>query len=228
MKKKKKIIIFSRRDSVFTIPLIYYICKNKSKNFNFEVLFHNTNFFRSLKILLVILLFGSFFDLLKVFLKRKKVKDLKGLKNVQIIKKINKANYDYGLSINYPKKIKLENIKYKIYNFHLGNLINQRGSFVFFYKYKYNWGSIDLTLHRISKKFDVGPIINHRRIKNIKKMNPIKVLALYLNNLDFLVKSIDKIKNRKLINKNNKILKANTEPKLYEIFSVFKKNILLI
>jgi len=42
------------------------------------------------------------------------------------------------------------------------------------------------------------------------------------------VKSIDKIKNRKLINKNNKILKANTEPKLYEIFSVFKKNILLI
>ena len=41
-----------------------------------------------------------------------------------------KINYDYGLSVYCSSKIKLQN--FKIYNFHLGSLKNQRGSFIFF------------------------------------------------------------------------------------------------
>ena len=80
----------------------------------------------------------------------------------------------------------------------------------------------------LGKKFDVGPVINYRKIKNIKKMNPVKILSLYLNHLDFLIESIDKIKTKKFVKKTKRILKENTEPKLYEIFTTFKKNNKLI
>ena len=53
---------------------------------------------------------------------------------------------------------------FKIYNFHLGSLKNQRGSFIFFYKFIKNWNKISLTFHEISEKFDVGKIINEREL----------------------------------------------------------------
>jgi len=116
--------------------------------------------------------------------------------NCKLVKDVEK-NYDFGLNVYGNKKLKLQ--KFKIYNFHLGSLKNQRGSFICFYKYIYDWEYIDLSFHEISEKFDVGKIFNKRTIKLSKKVKAIDILFLYLDHLDFLTKSIENIENDNFI-----------------------------
>ena len=83
--------------------------------------------------------------------------------------------------------------KFKIYNFHLGNLFNQRGSFIFFYKFINKWDSISLSFHQLNEKFDVGKVINERKIVLEKNCTASQIFFMYLKNIDFLIESIDLI-----------------------------------
>ena len=123
----------------------------------------------------------------------------------------------------YTKRLKIQ--KYKIYNFHLGSLYNQRGSFIFFHKFIHKWKSIDLTCHEIQKEFDVGYIINKKKIKNLNKMNAFETMVLYLNNLSFLDKSINKIIKKTNKTKLKKIKGLYTVPTIKEILSSFLKQL---
>ena len=221
---QKKIIIFSTIDSIISIPLVYHVVSQKKyKKFKFDIIFMKSNFIRKIKVLIVIILFGSIIQLIKKIFSGKTIKDLIKFKNVEIIKRYDNKHYDYGLSIYYTKKLKLQ--KYKIYNFHLGNLYNQRGSFIFFHKFIHKWSSIDLTFHEIQKKFDMGYIINKKKIKNLKKINAFETMILYLNNLNFLDQSIDKIGNKIRKSKLKKIKKLYTIPTIKEIFSCYLKQL---
>ena len=46
---------------------------------------------------------------------------------------------------------------------------------------------MSLTFHQIEKRFDVGKIINERKIEKIKNKNAFYIIKLYLENLDFLI-----------------------------------------
>ena len=221
---QKKIIIFSTIDSIISIPLVYHVVSQKKyKKFKFDIIFMKSNFIRKIKVLIVIMLFGSIVKLIKKIFSGKTIKDLIKFKNVEIIKRYDNKYYDYGLSIYYTKKLKLQ--KYKIYNFHLGNLYNQRGSFIFFHKFAHNWSSISLTFHEIQKKFDMGYIINKKKIKNLKKINAFETMILYLNNLNFLDQSIDKIGKKMRKSKLKRIKKLYTIPTIKEIFSCYLKQL---
>ena len=221
---QKKIIIFSTIDSIISIPLVYHVVSQKKyKKFKFDIIFMKSNFIRKIKVLIVIILFGSIIQLIKKIFSGKTIKDLIKFKNVEIIKRYDNKHYDYGLSIYYTKKLKLQ--KYKIYNFHLGSLYNQRGSFIFFHKFINKWSSIDLTFHEIQKKFDMGYIINKKKIQNLKKINAFETMILYLNNLNFLDQSIDKIENKIRKSKLKRIKKLYTIPTIKEIFSCYLKQL---
>ena len=221
---QKKIIIFSTIDSIISIPLVYHVVSRKKyKKIKFDIIFMKSNFIRKIKVLIVIILFGSIIQLIKKIFSGKTIKDLIKFKNVEIIKRYDNKHYDYGLSIYYTKKLKLQ--KYKIYNFHLGSLYNQRGSFIFFHKFIHKWSSIDLTFHEIQKKFDMGYIINKKKIKNLKKINAFETMILYLNNLNFLDHSIDKIENKIRKSKLKRIKKLYTIPTIKEIFSCYLKQL---
>ena len=192
----KKIIIFSTNDKIVSIPLVYHIVSQKKfKNVQFDVYFINSKIVRKIKVLLSIILFGSLSHLLSKFLKFKSKNDLRVFENVNLIDKFEDKKYDYGLSVYYTKRLKVQ--KYKIYNFHLGSLLNQRGSFIFFYKFFESWNKIDLTFHEIEKDFDKGNIINTRTISGVKKMSASQIMTLYLENMNFLIESVDKLKKKK-------------------------------
>jgi len=219
--KKKKIIIFSTAESLISIPLVHHVISHKKYiNYEFDIFLTKRNFIRSIKVLLVIIFYGSLFDLIKTFQTKKNIEDLEKFKNVKILKKIVRNDYDFGLNIYGIIKLKLQ--KYKIYNFHLGSLFNQRGSFIFYYKYLHNWDSVSLTFHQMENRFDAGRILNERKIKNIKNKNAFYIIKLYLNNLDFLISSINKI------NKKIKYKKYKRFDKLFLVpsFSELVKSIL--
>ena len=141
-------------------------------------------------------------------------------KNCKIVENVI-DNYDYGLSVYCSEKIHIQN--FKIYNFHLGNLKNQRGSFIFFYKFIKYWDKVSLTFHEITEKFDVGKIINEREIVLKKNCKATDIFFLYFN-MDFLIESVNKISD--LENKEYKSYdKLHLVPSFYKllflIFSYF-------
>ena len=224
--KKKKIIIFSTAESLISIPLVHHVISHKKYiNYEFDIFLTKRNVIRSIKVLLVIIFYGSFFDLIKSFKTRKKIEDLKKFKNVKILKKIIKNDYDFGLNIYGIIKLKLQ--KYKIYNFHLGSLFNQRGSFIFYYRYFYNWDSVSLTFHQMEKRFDTGRILNERKINNVKNKNAFYIIKLYLNNLDFLISSINKIDKKIKYKKYKKFEKLFLVPGFPELIKSILKRFFL-
>jgi len=211
----KKIVLYTVNDELFTLPIIKKICKNFNKKFSIDIFIGKPSFIRKIKVFLVFILFGSFSNLIFLFKKRTKLKNLSEIKNVNIVSH-NKKKYYFGLSMNYPKKIVLKN--YNIYNFHLGNFLNQRGSFIFFYKYLYNWKTLDLTFHKINNKYDSGQILN-QKTENIKNKNATDICLLYNSNYKFIKKSIGKItrKNKKKLIYGD----LNIEPSFYLIMKIY-------
>lgn len=206
----KNIIIHTTNDEVVSLRLVdKIISDNDFKDCNFDIIVNNSNFLRKLKILVVFFLFGSVKSLLRESKKKVSIESiLSNYKNCKLINKI-EGHYDFGLNVYGMKKIKLQ--KYKIYNFHLGSLFNQRGSFIFFYKFIYDWQSVDLTFHEVNNEFDVGKIYNKRTINLNEKTTATDICFLYLDNLDFLKESILKLKDNN-INEYKEYKKINLVP----------------
>ena len=128
----KKIIIYTTNDKFLSLKLVDKIISNDIyKNFKIDIIITKASLIRKIKILIVLIFFGSLKDLFHNLKSRISIKDiLQKNKNCKIVDSVN-DNYEYGLSVYCASKIKLQD--FKIYNFHLGNLQTQRGSFIFFY-----------------------------------------------------------------------------------------------
>ena len=133
----KNIIIYTTNDEIVSLKLVDKILSEiEFKKFQFDIIVSNSSFFRKIKVLIVLIFFGSINDLLKRFKNKISLKELLSKhKNCRIIKNVAKK-YDFGLNVYGINKLDIQ--KFKIYNFHLGSLINQRGSFIFLYKFLYN------------------------------------------------------------------------------------------
>ena len=188
----RNIIIYTTNDEIISLHLVNKIVSlDKYKNYNIDIFLANPSFIRKIKILLVIFFFGSVKELYKNMRNNISIKEiLNKNKNCKIINHVYK-DYDYGLSVYCSKKIQLQ--KFKIYNFHLGSLKYQRGSFIFFYKFFKGWNKIVLTCHEISKRFDVGKVINEKEILLKKNCTATDIIFVYLNNLEFLPESLNKL-----------------------------------
>ena len=188
----KNIIIYTTNDKIISLNLVNHIISSHNfKSYKVDIMLNEPSLVRKLKIALVVLFFGSITDVIRSYKKTISIKEiLKNNPNCSLVTEVNKK-YDFGLSVNSTKKIKVEN--FKIYNFHLGSLINQRGSFIFFYKFINSWKEVFLTFHEITEKFDVGKIINERKIKFTDNCKATDIIYVYLKNLDFLTESIDLI-----------------------------------
>ncbi|WP_415323951.1 hypothetical protein [Candidatus Pelagibacter sp. Uisw_127] len=216
---KKKILIYTTNDSIFTLPVVYKICKYL-KNKKIDIYSVEPKLTRGIKVLTIFFLFGSLFKLLRLINKSVKLEKILNLPNIKLVKKLDNK-YLYGLSLNFPKKIMIKN--FNIYNFHCGNFINQRGSFIFFYKFLYDWKNLDLTFHKINSSFDSGYVVNKKRMK-ISKKDAVDICRLYLDNYSFIINSLNKI------NKRNKIKpflgKLNKEPSYFLILKAYLCNFL--
>ncbi len=217
----KNVIIHTTNDEVVSLKLVDKILSDKEfQNYRFDLIVGDSNFFRKLKVLIVIILFGSITRLIKENKNKVTLKSiLSNYENCRLINKIEK-DYDFGLNVYGINKISLQ--KYKIFNFHLGSLKNQRGSFIFFYKFLYNWKSIDLTFHEVNEKYDVGKIYNRRKIELGSKTNATDICFLYLSNLDFLKQSIKK-KERSDYIEYKDYEKINLVPSFTQLFKLIIK-----
>lgn len=211
---KKNIILYINNDEIFTLPIVICLIQKFSKSYNFSIKLSNTSLIKKIKIILIIILDGSFRKLFSFYKKRINLKKILEFKNVKIIEEEKKKKYKFGLSVNYPKKILNKN--FPIYNFHFGNFKTQRGTFIFFYKKIFSWNTIDLTFHKINDDFDSGKIINKRKI-NVEKLKSLELIALPLKHKDFYINSIFKI-NKKIKNKKIKNIQSlNKEPSFLKI-----------
>ncbi len=210
----KKIIIYTTKDEVISLHLVKKIVANEFfNNYQIDIILSRPSFLRKIKIFIVILFFGSIKDFFKQLKKKVDIEEILSNKNCNLVEKIEK-NYDFGLSVYCSSKITVE--KFKIYNFHLGSLEFQRGSFIFFYKFIKNWQKINLTFHEISERFDVGKIINEREIRLAQDCKASDILFIYLKNLDFLMQSIKKIDSLERKEYKN-FTKLNLVPSFYKL-----------
>ena len=217
----KNIIIYTTNDEIVSLKLVDKILSEiEFKKFQFDIIVSNSSFFRKIKVLIVLIFFGSINDLLKRFKNKISLKELLSKhKNCRIIKNVAKK-YDFGLNVYGINKLDIQ--KFKIYNFHLGSLINQRGSFIFLYKFLYNWNTIDLTFHEVTKKYDVGRIFNKRTINLNINDSATKICFLYLDNLDFLKESINKIEDNNYI-EYEEYNKINLVPSFFNLIKLIIK-----
>jgi hypothetical protein len=209
-----RVKIFANKDSFFTRPLIFIILNSFPKDTSFYIHYESLSLSRKLKSIAALFLFSSFFQFIKIFFKKKYFLD----KNYDYDFK----DYDLGIIINYPKLLKLN--KFPLYNFHLGNIENQRGAFIYFYKFLYGWKKIDLTFYKVTEeRFDVGVLINTTSF-NCSKKSALDILELYEKNPYFIKNSINLITQRKFCNFKKKKVgykKLNVAPSWYLIFKVF-------
>ena len=216
---KKNIIFFSNNDEIFTLPIILFLIKNLNSRFNIFIKFDKTSFVKKIKILLILILEGSIIHLFKYYFQKVSINEIINQKNVKLINNVDQKIFEYGFSINYPKKITFK--KYKIFNFHIGNFENQRGTFIFFYSKIKKWKFINITVHQIDGKFDNGPNILTKKI-NIKNKTCLEIIAQPLINKKFYLNAIENINNLKKIEITTKG-KLNREPSFVNIFfSKFK------
>lgn len=217
---RKNIIFYLNNDELFTFPIALFLFKKINSKYSIYLKLSDTSLRKKIKIILILFLRGELKNLLKYYNKKISLEKLLSLKNVNQIKKDKYKKFEFGISINYPKKI--IDLKNKIYNFHYGNFTHQRGSFIFFYKDLYNWSHVDLTFHQINSKLDSGKILNNHSVK-VKNMKTLELIALPLKNKAFFWKSFKKI------NKKRKIIKTsigpiNKEPSFLDILLSKKNN----
>ena len=112
---KKNIIFFSNNDTIFTLPIILYLVKNLKSKFNIYIKLNKTSFKKKIKILLILLLDGSIFNLFKYYSNKVSINKITDNRYTHLIQSEGNKRFEYGFSINYPKKIPSK--KYKIYNF---------------------------------------------------------------------------------------------------------------
>ena len=192
----RRIIIYTTNDEYLSLKLVDKIISNDIyENFKIDILITKANFIRKIKIMFVFLFFGSLKDLFLNLRSKVSIKDIvKKNKNCKIVDGVNQK-YEYGLSVYCTSKIKLQD--FKIYNFHLGNLQSQRGSFIFFYKFIKDWNSVTLTFHEITEKFDVGKIVNEKKISLEENCKATDIFFIYIKNFDFLIESLNLIESRR-------------------------------
>ena len=101
---KKSIILYLNNDQIFTFPIAHYLIKNLSRKYDFSIKFSNSSFIKKIKIILIILLDGSYKKLYFFYKNKITIEKLLSFKNVK--KNQNEKNklYSFGLSLNYPKK----------------------------------------------------------------------------------------------------------------------------
>ena len=221
----EKIIIYSTKDEYLSLKLVDHVISSKIlSNYKIDIILSKPDLIRKIKIFIVFLLFGSLKEFFSNLKSRIKVKDiLKKNENCKLITDV-KDNYKFGLSIYCSSKIKLQ--KFRIFNFHLGDLINQRGSFIFFYKFVKEWDCVYLTFHEISEKFDVGRVLNEKKILLNNDCKASEIFFLYLKNLDFLIesiKSIDRYEGKIYQNYEKLNLVPSFSSLIYLIFKYFIK-----
>jgi hypothetical protein len=209
-----RVKIFANDDIFFTRPLVFTILNSFPKNTSFYVQYETLSLNRKLKSLVVLFLFTPLFKFAKFFFKKKNYFN----KNYDYDYK----DYDLGIIINYPKLLKLQ--KFPLYNFHLGNIENQRGSFIYLYKFLYEWKKINLSFYRLTEeRFDVGVLINSKSF-NCSNKSALDILLLYETNPYFIKSSINLIFKKKFYNFKNKKKrhkKLNVAPSWYLIFKIF-------
>lgn len=217
---KKNIIFYLNNDELFTFPIALFLLKKINLKYNIYLKLADTSLRKKIKIILILFLDGNILNLYKFYKKKITLKKLLSLKNIKVIESNQNKKFEFGISLNYPKKIL--NLKHKIYNFHFGNFKTQRGTFIFFYKYLYNWNDIDLTFHQISEKLDDGKILNKISI-NTNKMNSLELIALPLKYKIFYWNSFKKI-NKETKKYKSIIGPTNKEPSLLKILNSKFKN----
>jgi len=217
----KKILIYSQVDPYFINPVLNELSK-KYINFQIEICVSKPSFKRVIKTIITIIIFSKLSNILKVFKNRERLRS-----KIKIVKET-KKNYDLILCFGHQNKIKNLNSRI-IYNFHLGNLISQRGSFIFFHKFKYSFNYIALTCHQITSALDKGKIINQKRYYS-KNLDAIGIINLYKKNMSFFFDSINLILEKKNLYKINisKPKQINKQPTYSEIIKVSFKHYMKI
>ena len=96
----KNVIIHTTNDEIVSLKLVDKILSDKEfKNYNFDIFVGESNFFRKLKVLIVIILFGSIARLIKESKNKVTLKSLlSNYKNCRLINKI-ENDYDFGLNV---------------------------------------------------------------------------------------------------------------------------------
>ena len=219
----KKIIIYTTNDKVISLQLVNKIISHdKFKDYKFDIILVKAEFLRKIKILIVMFFFGSLMDFLKKLKNKISIEEiLKKNNNCRHIDKIDEnKKYDFGLSVYCSNKIEIP--QFKIYNFHLGSLKTQRGSFIFFYKFLKNWNEITLSCHEMSEKFDVGKVINEKKINLKANTKASDIFFLYLENQNFLIDSINKLSTSQGKNYDN-YEKLHLVPSFFQLLSKMTK-----
>ena len=67
---KKKIILFINNDEIFTFPMVIFLINKLKKKFKIFIKLENTSFRKKIKILLILILDGSIFNLMKFYKKK--------------------------------------------------------------------------------------------------------------------------------------------------------------
>lgn len=214
-KKPNKIIIFCSDDVRISYKAVNEIV-NVFNNTEIHICEKKINFLRKIKIIFTLLLFGKLKNLLTLIKIPSSKNHLIHNKKIKFVNEYN-DEYNFGISFNYPEKIEIKN--FKIYNFHLGNLVDQRGSFIFFYKFLYNWKFLKLTFHEIDKDFDKGVILNEKLI-NIENYDAVEIMLLYFKNLKFIELSLNNIYQKKK-QKYRYPEKLNISPSFIKIINTY-------
>lgn len=132
----------------------------------------------------------------------------KNINDVEIQKKIRKADLDLGISINNPLLISKKTIngfKFGILNLHAGDLPKYRGNATANWAILNDEKQIIITVHKMNEGLDSGDIIIKNRFQ-VKEQTTITDFYNYLENKgpDLLLKAIESLKSGKKLKKQTK------------------------
>ena len=74
---KRKIIIYTVEDSIFTLEIVEWIIRHLEKNYSIDVFFAKKTKLRILKSIFTFMFFGSMYHLIKLFFLKNSLKKIK-------------------------------------------------------------------------------------------------------------------------------------------------------